>query len=57
MVGRSTIICIGAMTRANDTNPPTRIDNGEPLLLPDPPEEHGAVAYAVSTAVCENPEW
>lgn len=32
-----------------------RIDSGEPLLLFNPPLS-GVVAYAVSTAVCDNPE-
>jgi hypothetical protein len=33
-----------------------RIDNGDPLLLVDPPLDSGADAYVVSTAVCDNPE-
>lgn len=32
-----------------------RIDSGEPLFLYDPPQD-GLVAYAVFTAVCDNPE-
>jgi hypothetical protein len=32
-----------------------RVDNGEPLILPAPPE-HEVAAYAVETAVCANPE-
>jgi SEC-C motif len=33
-----------------------RIDNGDPLLLVDPPPDDGAAAYTVSTAICDNPQ-
>lgn len=33
-----------------------RIDSGDPLLLKNPPTTEGVAAYAVDTAVCDNPE-
>jgi hypothetical protein len=33
-----------------------RIDDGEPLVLSDPPPDDNAAAYVVYTAVCDNPE-